>query len=245
MGVKREINIHKYTARPGESLPEYRELCEREVHTWFFPLDADEVKVAGQRQLLTPDECQQMDRFRLPELTRRFTIARGMLRVILGAYCHDRPEDVCFEYTSHGKPYLPDSSLQFNVSHSGDYGILAAAERRQVGIDIECIRPIDMLKIAKRFFIQEEYDYLASLPKAERQRTFFRIWTCKEAFIKARGLSLSGYLSGVSVTVPLGECAPRVWLREEENLEDRWEAYELDMTDDAVAALVVEKPEGT
>jgi 4'-phosphopantetheinyl transferase len=245
MGVKRESVIYNYTACPGESLPVHRDLCDCEVHTWFFPLDADKAVIAGQRQLLTPDECRQMDRFRMPELTRRFTIARGMQRVILGAYCHARPEDVYFKYSPRGKPFLPGSSLQFNVSHSGDYGILAVAKQRQVGIDIECIRQISTLSIAKRFFMPEEYDYLASLPEAERQRTFFRIWTCKESFIKARGLSLSSYLSSVLVMVPFGESAPRVWLREGENLEDRWEVFELNMADDAVTALVVEKLEGT
>jgi 4'-phosphopantetheinyl transferase len=244
MGLKGETDIYRYIARPGELLSEHRELCKHEIHTWFFPLDADKAIIAGQRQLLTPDECRQMDRFRMPELTRRFTIARGMQRMILGAYCHIAPKDVYFEYTSHGKPFLPGSSLQFNVSHSGDYGILAVSQQRQVGIDIECIRQISALSIAKRFFMPEENNYLASLTEDDRQKTFFRIWTRKEAFIKARGLSISGYLSKVSVAVPLCDHVPRVWLRGEEDRMDFWEVYELDMADDAMATMVVEKMVG-
>jgi 4'-phosphopantetheinyl transferase len=185
-----------------------------------------------------------MDRFRLPELTRRFTLARAMQRVIVGAYCHVTPKDVYFEYTSHGKPFLPGSSLQFNASHSGDYGIIAVAQQRQIGIDIECIRKISVLSIAKRFFMPEEYEYLASLPEADRQKMFFRIWTRKEAFIKARSLSLSSYLSDVHVAIPLDDTPPRVWLGKEESKVDEWMVYELNPVEDAVTTLVVEPLEG-
>jgi len=237
-----KIEIYNYTACPGEQLPEHGTLAENGVHTWVLPLCADQSVVAALRKLLTADECLRTDRYRLPELSRRFTLARGMQRMILGAYCCVEPEDVYFDYSANGKPFLPGSAIQFNLSHSGDYGILAVAEQRQIGIDIECIRPVSVLSIAKRYFMPEEYEYIISLPESEKQKAFYRLWTCKEAYVKARGLALSDALSDVSVAVPLNEDTQRVWLKEEK--AEKWAVYELKPTENTVATVVVEPREG-
>jgi 4'-phosphopantetheinyl transferase len=234
-----KIEIYSYTVRTGEQVPEQRRLSKTEVHTWFFSLCADQSAVTSMRHLLTADECQRADRYRLAELARRFTLARGMQRKILSAYCGVRPEYMYFDYSATGKPFLPGSSIQFNLSHSGDYGMLAVAIHRQVGIDIEYIRPVSVRSIAKRYFIQEEIDCLVSLSEDQRQKTFFRIWTCKEAYVKARGLALSDALSDVSVAVPLNEDTQSVRVKKEK--VEGWMVYELQPTENTVAALVVEK----
>ena len=174
-----KIEIYNYSARPGEQLPEYGRLSERSAHTWFFPLQANQGVLHSMRKLLNADECLRSDRYRLPELSRRFILAHGMQRIVLGAYCCIKPEDVCFDYSANGKPFLEGSALQFNLSHSGDYGMLAVAEQSQVGIDIECIRPVSVDSIAKRYFMPEEYEYLESLPESKKLTAFYRLWTCK------------------------------------------------------------------
>ncbi len=225
---------------PGDRVAGQRALNNREVHTWFFSLNAIPEKIESMRKFLTAEECRRADRYRLPELSRKYTVARGMQRTILGVYSQTRPEEVSFDYTTNGKPVLPGSELHFNLSHSGEYGILAVAKGRKVGIDLEYIRPVSVLSIAKRYFMPDEYGYLASLADAEQLKAFYRLWTCKEAFVKAHGLALSDYLTDVGVSVPLGNGTPRVWLKEGKDRENAWEVYELKPVEGVVAALAVE-----
>lgn len=97
----------------------------------------------------------------------------------------------------HGKPFFADfPQVYFSVSHSGKYWTCAFGTSR-LGIDIEdlSIRPLDQverwLKIAKRFFTSDEYEYVVS----NGARSFFEIWVRKEAYLKYTG---TGIMSGLS-----------------------------------------------
>ena len=92
--------------------------------------------------------------------------------------------------TEYGKPWLPElSNFRFSLSHSGSVA-LCAVSGDEIGCDIELPRGFDPA-IAKRFFHPDERDWLFSHPEPEQPDAFFRIWTCKESFIKALGLGLS------------------------------------------------------
>lgn len=93
-------------------------------------------------------------------------------------------------YTSHNRPYIKGSSLDFNVSHSGNYIIAAFAEGMRVGIDIEEIRPIKLENFSKLFSKNEWLQITSSLLPLQ---SFFYLWTQKESIMKAdgRGFSLA------------------------------------------------------
>ena len=100
--------------------------------------------------------------------------------------------------TEYGKPYLPRlPGFHFSLSHSGDTA-LCAVSPQEIGCDIEEPRGYDP-KIARRFFHPAEQDWLFSHPEPEQADAFFRLWTCKESFIKALGLGLSQPLESFSV----------------------------------------------
>ena len=94
---------------------------------------------------------------------------------------------------SHGKPYFPGTDIHFNISHSGDYKVLAIAET-PVGVDIEKVRKAD-LRVAKRF-CENEYNYIT---QKDSEHRFFEIWTKKEAYLKYKGTGLSGGLDSFDV----------------------------------------------
>ena len=103
-------------------------------------------------------------------------------------------------YTGVGKPALaePHTTLHFNVTHTDGLALIALA-RRPVGIDIERIRPVsDPEGLVGRFFSAAERESYLALPAELRPAGFFRGWTCKEAVIKAAGLSVA-YLDGFDV----------------------------------------------
>ncbi len=116
---------------------------------------------------------------------RRLSLGAGiLLEKVLKQY-----DKSSVRIDKNGKPYLPESDIYFNLSHSGDYALLAVSDL-PVGCDIEIISEYND-KLAKRFFHDEEYALLQN--SEDRQRLFYRLWTLKESVIKAdgRGLTMS------------------------------------------------------
>jgi 4'-phosphopantetheinyl transferase len=92
--------------------------------------------------------------------------------------------------------------LQFNLSHTQGAVLLGICRGRAIGVDVERVRE-DLVprEIAGRFFSLAEQRALMNLPEAEQRHAFFRCWTRKEAFLKARGHGLSFPLAGFDVSI--------------------------------------------
>ena len=116
---------------------------EGEIHVYRLNLAED----AGQRQsvqLLDADERDRADRYRHEPSKRSFVRVRSALRVLLGHYLGQPAGSIRFELGEKGKPRLagttPDQGLVFNVSHSGEFGLIALAKDTALGVDVERIR---------------------------------------------------------------------------------------------------------
>ena len=138
---------------------------------------------------LSADEQARANRYATPQLRQRYVMARGILRRLLSTYLSIDAREVVFGYGAHGKPHLVGvEGLAFNVSHAATLAIYAIASGREVGIDIENIeRTVDIDGVARTAFSARECEVLAALPADARRAAFFRLWTRKEAYIKARG----------------------------------------------------------
>ncbi len=91
-------------------------------------------------------------------------------------------------------------ALQFNISHSHELALCAVSARREVGIDLEYLRPLsEAVPLAKRFFSTGEHALIQALPVEEQAYVFFRLWTAKEAYLKATGKGLSHPLDQVEI----------------------------------------------
>lgn len=169
-------------------------LLTPEVHVWQARLDTEIAQLGVLAQWLSPDERDRADRFYFELHRRRFIMARGILRSLLGYYLTSPPEQIQFCYGPRGKPLLAvrpgDKMLYFNVSHSQDLSLYAIAQQ-SVGIDLEHLRPIDAESLARRCFLPREHRWLTNQPIEQRQDAFFRLWTAKEAVLKATGEGLA------------------------------------------------------
>lgn len=119
---------------------------------------------------------------------------RTPLRVLLAAYLHEDAAALAFALGAHGRPQLAKPhDLDFNWSHSGARALVAVArELPQLGVDIERVRPRpNALALAQRFFARSEADWLASRSATTRTQDFLRLWTAKEAVVKAVGRGLA------------------------------------------------------
>ncbi len=213
-----------------------------EVHVWRVPLEGPAPE--RHRRVLSADERGRADRFVFDRHRHRFTIARGMLRLILGRYLDRPPASLVFAYGPQGKPSLrdpADTPLRFNISHAGTLALIAVTAGRDLGVDVERIDPERAaVSIAERFFAPEEVAVFRSLPEAQWVTAFFNCWTRKEAYMKATGRGLSLGLDRFRVSLAPGE--PAALLETAWNPEDvtRWTLCALDPGPGYAAALAVE-----
>ncbi|NUN53352.1 MAG: 4'-phosphopantetheinyl transferase superfamily protein, partial [Planctomycetaceae bacterium] len=155
-----------------------------------------------------------------------------------------RPEGLRILEDDLGKPRLGGECGQgrwrFNVSHSGGLWACAVALNREVGLDLEEIRPGRAVEsIMNRYFSPAEAAALAALPGGEREAAFHRVWTRKEAWLKARGLGISIPLDSFEVSHGPGE-ARLLATRPDPGEAGRWTLRDLDLGPGYAAALCLE-----
>jgi len=190
--------------------PERLELKEDEIHVWRADLDCDETTLRQFEATLSSDEKARANRFVFQRDRDAFIAARGVLRELLGRYMNSAPADLEFDYAPQGKPALrtglSQRSVQFNVSHSHGVALLAVAVRRQLGVDVELVRPnVAGEEIAERYFSPQEVMELRRLPPSLQDEGFFLCWTRKEAYVKARGEGLHVPLKSFRVSLTPGK----------------------------------------
>jgi 4'-phosphopantetheinyl transferase len=216
-----------------------------DVHLYRVELALPPGAVRQLETLLSPDELARADRFAHARLRRRFVAGRGQLRLLLARYLHAVPEEIVFAYSPSGKPTLGTAPsgpppLEFNVAHSEDLALMAFTRGRRLGVDVERVREMpDLEEMARRFFAPSELAALLALPAAQQTAAFFRIWTRKEAFLKATGEGLSRPLDSFSVAPAVD--APRLLeLRDAAEGPAHWQLVHLDPAQDFCGALAVE-----
>jgi 4'-phosphopantetheinyl transferase len=195
----------------ANSLSEWKQIGD-EIHVWQARLDRDADTVKRFESTLSPDESARANRFHFEKDKNHYIVGRGVLRERLGKYLGQAPASLEFSYGEHGKPALAGanaaSGLSFSLSHSGGLAVYAFAKERNLGIDVERIKPDFVSEdIARRYFSAHEAEDLLSLPPEERPEAFFRCWTRKEAYLKARGAGLQIPLDSFSVSLLPGQPA--------------------------------------
>lgn len=170
------------------------------VHLWRVDLSAS--PAASLMHLLSSDEMTRANQFKFDIHRHRFIVARAMLRQVLSFYTRLLPEEIVFSYGDHGKPFLRDNPLQiqFNISHSDNLAVIAVTIEHDIGVDIEKMEITFKDAVAKRFFSPQEYNELQQLPSKEQVVGFYRIWSKKEAVIKAIGAGLYVRLDSFSLS---------------------------------------------
>lgn len=189
-----------------------------EVRLWWTSVEESAPFVGSLQALLDEEDLERAARFRVEAARRRFVTARAMLRLILSRFTGVAPEHLTFVFGEHGKPRLETDGPCFNLAHSGDTVVVAVAGDH-VGVDIEELRVLPNAdRLARRICTPQELETLLSLPEPSRNDALLRLWTAKEAVLKALGSGIAGGMRSVEVMVdtegqPLllrlhGEAAP-------------------------------------
>jgi 4'-phosphopantetheinyl transferase len=207
-----------------------------EVHVWWASLEVSDSEIDELRGILSSDEQRRADRFRIESAAHRFIAARAALRTVLGRAAGLKPARIEFAYGENGKPSLADDGPCFNASDSGDF-VAIAVTSTEVGIDIELTRTFRRSEgIARRICTKHEIDALAKLPEDERDARLLRLWTCKEAALKALGTGLPGGVRNIEVEFPATGSPRLVRLMDE---ADGWTLLLADLFPDLLCSIVV------
>lgn len=225
--------------------PQTLTLGRDDVHVWRASLDQPEPQTKRFLHTLVADEQARAGRFYFKRDREHFIIARGVLRAILGCYLNRPPACLAFCYGAQGKPALAGDAgvdaIRFNMSHSHGLALYAVTRGRKVGIDLERIRfGLAVMEIAERFFSRREVATLRTLPTEMQRQAFFRCWTRKEAYIKARGEGLALPLDQFDVSLAPGEPVAVLSTPRDLSEASRWSLRDLPLAPDFAAALAVE-----
>ncbi len=121
------------------------------------------------------------------------------LRRVLAVYLDEAPEEIELDRGDHGKPRLAEDPprLAFNLSHSGDLALVAVARNREVGVDVERVKPErDLVALAERALAPEAAAAVREAAEPERARLFYELWTRHEARLKCLGVGLAAKPAG-------------------------------------------------
>jgi 4'-phosphopantetheinyl transferase len=231
------------------------------VYVWQTDLDvaATETQMALWRTVLSPEERLREDSFRGAGLRRDYLIAHAALRAILGKCLGTAPASVAFQPATSSAGMMPkpalatamesrQPALRFNLSHTSGKALIGVVLGRELGIDIERHRPMDDLDgMAETVMSSTELEQWQSLPAHDRKPAFYRLWTRKEAYLKAIGLGLFRDLQDVTVPIlpgiltgPSGERLQADWLVADRSGEGKWSVTDVLAPDGYAAAVCCE-----
>lgn len=215
-----------------------REHLDDAIVVWVARVSAAHDSLIFLEPCLDLHDHERAARFRFPEDRARFVLGRGLLRKCLGHYLRQTPETIDLAYTDRGRPIFPqDETLQFSISHTHDLVAFALTARARVGIDLEYVQAkVDPLELAGRIFSEEDLRVFQTLPGSETLQAFFRAWTRKEAYLKARGEGIAEELRQVSVSFGPEETATLTDARDE-SAARMWRLHTLPVSADYMGSL--------
>ncbi len=221
--------------------------ADKPIEIILFPLNIDDEKRRFLYGLLSDDEKHRAASYRFDKHRNRFITGRGTIREILANEGKCSPQLIRFELNQYGKPTLDEPAsarhIQFNASSSETMGAIAISDNLPLGFDIEGIRPDsngDYDNIVKNEFTRDEYNWYKKHDEADRVRVFFEFWTCKEAYLKALGIGLSGKLD--SFSIDLSGLQPSVsYSHLEDSEQPQISMYRLNIAGGYVACLALAK----
>lgn len=183
-----------------------------EIHLYVMDLGDLPYSESDLVACLNTEEEARASRFINPDYGMQYRCIRGMLRNLLAHYLNTSPAWIEFSYAEHGKPSLRDHPpLRFNLSHSSDMAAFAFCLAHEVGVDIEYMREQKNLAgMIRHVGSQQEQAELNALQEPEASQAFYRLWTRKEAFIKAMGRGLGMGLRSIHIGCQVDPALRRV-----------------------------------
>ncbi len=181
-------------------------LSNQNIHVWYVTLPESQSIIEHYSRFLSYEEKQRAQRFKFEVDKNKYKFMHGILREILGEYLIKPPDTIIIYRNNYGKPQFINSSIhqfiEFNMSSSKNLVVLAFAHSRNVGIDIEYInRELQIDEIIPSLLSPDEVYIFEHIDCSERLMFVLRLWTLKEAFVKAKGIGMFMPFEHISFTI--------------------------------------------
>lgn len=194
---------------------------------------------------LPPAEQARKNQIGHPQARRNFVLGRAVLRSRLSQVVGLLPSELAIGTGPHGKPGLiSDPAVQFNLSHGGDWLVVALSIRHSLGVDLEPIQPRRNLPgLCRRYLSDREAHTVLAQPSRYQAEHFLRHWTCKEAYVKGLGIGLTQTLTTLDLTPSDRPLPPHPTpLTQAQGLAPGWRLYQWQPTAGYVAAIAIHQP---
>jgi 4'-phosphopantetheinyl transferase len=181
----------------------HREYLGEHILVWIARVSQSDDAPDLLEPCLDAKDRERAARFHFAADRARFVLGRRLLRTCLARYLARAPETIELAYTPRGRPVLAnDEKLQFSISHTQNLVALAVTDGARIGIDLEAVQPHpDLPDLAERIFSATDLATFNALPASAKMAAFHRVWTRKEAYLKARGEGIAERLGQVSVSM--------------------------------------------
>ncbi|NEN75311.1 4'-phosphopantetheinyl transferase superfamily protein [Pelistega sp. NLN82] len=163
--------------------------------------------------------AQDLDKaytYKLPVLIQRTIASKALTRLILSNYLNNkRPVDITIQVGQYGKPFIPNSTIYFSISHCETAFLMGVSKDDELGVDIENLKGYSYHHLVDMVLSVEEKKYYQSMPIELQEQTFLSFWTKKEALLKANGTGIKDNLNQLD-TIKLfnKQYRPQYWCRE-------------------------------
>ncbi|HDR8111923.1 TPA: 4'-phosphopantetheinyl transferase superfamily protein [Bacillus cereus] len=164
-------------------------------------LDISEEELKKLSFLIDSEKKHKIEKYIEKKDKIRTLVGEILIRTIIIEKLKTKNRNIKFSKNQYGKPYLKGHpEFNFSISHSGEY-VLCAVDNKPIGIDIEKVKDIDYKDIAKKFFTENEFNYIINQDINLQLNKFYEIWTLKESYIKCCGQGLSIPLDSFSIEI--------------------------------------------
>jgi 4'-phosphopantetheinyl transferase len=162
------------------------------AHVWVLTITLDAALTEDDYEVLSNEERTIAGRFVRPCDRARYVRSHAELRRLLAAYTGGSPERLQFERTPAGKPSLAGSHLHFNLSHSARCAVVGVCVDSAIGVDVEAIRTFpEYQSLAHAYFARHDLAWMKDARADQQLERFYRLWTIREALVKATGAGVS------------------------------------------------------
>ena len=219
----------------------YRLASNGIVHIWFTSASQWKNNLNELDSVLSQEEISRKEKLISQNRQEDYIISRGVLRSILSQYLEVAAKNVPLKTYPNGKPYLPGSNLNFNLSHSEGLFLYGFVLDVPIGVDLQQVYPISNINtIIKNYFSPYEQQILSTEKKTRLKDLFFRIWTAKEAYLKGTGEGFQRPANSFSICNKTDGLL-NFEVREDTTTpnNDGWNIRELHLAEDYRAALAV------
>ena len=181
---------------------------------YYVTLTESLFKLTSGYDIMSKEENRIANSFIISKDKQRYIASHTLLRILLSRYIGIHHTKINFSKNTYGKPFISDSTMEFNLSHTKQKLVIAISNY-EIGIDIEYLsESFDLNDFLDTALSNNEKEYIKALPETQQKRQFYSFWTKKEAFLKSIGTGLTNDLQMLELPIHKYDYVSNIYFKE-------------------------------